>query len=349
MRPGYVVQALPIAARAWASLLPMRGRPWRPANSTAATMPVLADRRGVEGLDRVRVHRLIVVVQQPAQGPALRGQVERDERVRRDRDAALVVDRLDRPAEALERRDARLEEQARRGGPPSVVISSPTTTSNGSPRSAAIARPASAASIRSWSAIAMTSRKPVAATWSRTSTTDAVPSDASVWMWRSARPRRATGSVVTRRPSPGPVASGVVGAWRACRASGVPPIARSGQIGWNAPHHCSGASPRMLLEHPDHGRRHGGDALAPRARLRRRHADRRGSGSGRPSSAGRRRPTSGTPVSRASIAGRPGSAPGGRRTGSGCRCPTGRDRRRGRRTRRAGSPPAARGGRSGAG
>src|SRR5688500_3018992 len=47
-----------------------------------------------------------------------------------------------------------------------------------------------AASIRSWSVMAMTSSSVLRSTWSRISTTPAVPSDASVWMCRSARPRR---------------------------------------------------------------------------------------------------------------------------------------------------------------
>src|SRR5512135_2306199 len=44
--------------------------------------------------------------------------------------------------------------------------------------------------MRSWSAMAMTSSVPWAATSSRISMTLDVPSDARVWMWRSARPSR---------------------------------------------------------------------------------------------------------------------------------------------------------------
>ncbi len=85
--------------------------------------------------------------------------------------------------------------------PPRVEISSPTTIATPRPRSAAISRAASAASIRSWSAIAMTSRNPSASTRSRTSTTDAVPSEAQVWMCRSARPSRSTGSAIMPAPA----------------------------------------------------------------------------------------------------------------------------------------------------
>ena len=82
--------------------------------------------------------------------------------------------------------------------PPRVVTSSPTMTSTGRPRSRAIARPATPASMRSWSVMAMTS-SPRSTARSSTLVTDAVPSEATVWMWRSARPGRSTRSSVPPR------------------------------------------------------------------------------------------------------------------------------------------------------
>ncbi len=76
-----------------------------------------------------------------------------------------------------------------------VVISSPTMTSSGSPRSCASRWATTAASIRSWSVMAITSRCRATAA-ARTSSTPDTPSEARVWMCRSATPRSIGGSQV---------------------------------------------------------------------------------------------------------------------------------------------------------
>ena len=63
VRPGNVVQPVPIAARAWASLFPTWAR--RGLGEAHDTIvPRSAERRGVEGLDGVRVHALVGVVEE---------------------------------------------------------------------------------------------------------------------------------------------------------------------------------------------------------------------------------------------------------------------------------------------
>ena len=190
-------------------------------------MAVLAQCRGVEGLDRVRASSRVVIGKQAPERGALGAHRERDERVSRDRDPALVVDRLDGPRERLEGGDGPLEEQ-----PEQVAAAGADLLADDDlvrrPRSAAICFAATAASIRSWSAMAMMSRKPCASTWSRISART------------TCRPRRACGCACRRgRAGRGP--RGVT----ARSASGCA-TTRSGQIGWNAPHHCSGASARMV-------------------------------------------------------------------------------------------------------
>ena len=139
--------------------------------------------------------------------------------------------------------------------PPSVVTSSPTTTSNDRPRSRAMARPATAASMRSWSVIAITSSSVLRSTWSRISTTPAVPSDARVWMCRSpARAARSSGGL--RRAVP---ARGRGPPRDPARAGGRRPATA------RAPPRC-GARTRAASS-----RRYAVDALAARALGRERH------------------------------------------------------------------------------
>ena len=165
-------------------------------------MPVPAERGGVERLDRVGADGG-VVGRRGARGARSPGRTAGTGR------AGGPGSRC-RPARGRPRSDQRRLRSAGTGRsrnspsrwPPRVVISSPTTTRTRMPRSSAMRRAASAASIRSWSVMAITSRTASRSTRSRISATDAVPSDASVWMWRSARPRRSVGSVVMG-PSPG--------------------------------------------------------------------------------------------------------------------------------------------------
>ena len=202
--------------------------------------------------------------------------------------------------------------------PPRVLISSPTTTRTRRPRSCAIALRRE----RGVDPLVVGDRDDVEArrprsTRSRISATDAVPSDASVWMWRSARPSRSVGSdaaiaVIDRRRDTGVARS-------AARRS---PRPRRGpaRSGGRRPTTARGASARIVLE--------GGGDRGREARPSARGASRpRGSARG---SAGL---GSGRPRSRRAAAdvdrwrrsrwragpGRPGSAPGGRRTGP--RCP----------------------------
>ena len=224
VRPGNVVQPLPIASDAWASLLPTLARSWSVANRTTRSCQY---RPSAVGLN-VSI----------ASG---RTAASRSSSRRRSRSAwahsgygtrgwaGIAMPPCSWTAAMDQRRLRRAGTGRSRNRPsrwpPRVLTSSPTITRVRSPRSSAMRRAARAASIRSWSVIAMTSSTPSRSTRSRISVTGAVPSEASVWMWRSARPSRSVGSP---RPSLGrhPAA----------------PVSRSGQIGWKAPHHCSGAS-----------------------------------------------------------------------------------------------------------
>ncbi len=76
-----------------------------------ALVPRPAQRRGVEGLDGVRVDSLVPIRQQLAEQPALRAEWVWHERVRGDREPALLVHGRDRPAQRAQGRDALLQEQ----------------------------------------------------------------------------------------------------------------------------------------------------------------------------------------------------------------------------------------------
>src|SRR5688500_6001999 len=134
-----------------------------------------------------------------------------------------------------------------------------------------MARAARAASIRSWSVMAMTSSSVLRSTWSRISTTPAVPSDASVWMCRSARPRRSVigrssrgfpdlaraGPGLRRRPGPGALRGRHGLEIRPVRVEdGEPLLRRRRDVALERP--------RLRLEVAR-------DALAPRAVRRERH------------------------------------------------------------------------------
>ena len=161
-----------------------------------------------------------------SQHPALGAQRVGHERMGRDREAARVVDRRRSSSAASGTAGSGRSTNSASRWPPSVVTSSPTMTSSASPRSAAIDRAATAASMRSWSVMAMTSRSPCRATWSRMLPTSARPvrrDGVDVQVGPAATFRH---GVRARRP-------------RACVAAAR---SRSGQIGKNTAHHCSGAS-----------------------------------------------------------------------------------------------------------
>ena len=141
VRPGNVVQPLPTARAAWASLLPTAAQAVLRRESDDPGMPRPAERRRVERLDRVGVDR----------GPDRRGAGgARSPGRTADTGRAGGRGSRCRPARGSRRSSsaacatsgpARSMYSARRW-PPSVVTSSPTTTSIGSPRSRAIGRPA---------------------------------------------------------------------------------------------------------------------------------------------------------------------------------------------------------------
>ena len=106
MRPGNVVQPIPIASTAWASLLPTVGEAVLAANRTTRPCHGGAERRRVERLDRVGPDARVRVVDEPAQDPALGAERVRHERVGRDREAALLVDLGDRRPQGADRPDA---------------------------------------------------------------------------------------------------------------------------------------------------------------------------------------------------------------------------------------------------
>ena len=231
--PGNVVQPVPIAAAAWASLLPTVGRPCSAANRTTRPChgrPSVVGLKASSASGRKRgsgsamSRRRTQPWAQSGYGTSGWAGIARPPWSW----IAAIVERSDWSGftRSVRKRPSRW--------PPRVVTSSPTTTWARRPRSREIARAASAASIRSWSVIAMTSRSVERSTWSRISTIPAVPSDASVWMWRSARPSFAVTPRPPARPLPGRLTR---------RAPGV---ARRGRV-----HSLSG---RLRLEvRPDRG------------------------------------------------------------------------------------------------
>ncbi len=74
-------------------------------------VPRPAERRRVEGLDRVRPDPRVRVVEQSTEDPALGAERIRDKRVGGDRQATQLVDLGDRGAERAERPDPLLDEQ----------------------------------------------------------------------------------------------------------------------------------------------------------------------------------------------------------------------------------------------
>ena len=187
-RPGKVVQPVPIASSACASLLPTWASPCWSANRTTRRC------HGLPRLVGLNVSRPsgrpagVRVGEEAAKDPALRAERVRDERVGRDRQAAGVVDRGDRRPQATVRPDRPVEIEREQVAAERRDLLADHDLDAQTPDRAPSTAPASAASIRSWSVIAITSRSVARSTCSRIDSMPAVPSLASVWMWRSARP-----------------------------------------------------------------------------------------------------------------------------------------------------------------
>ena len=192
-RPGNVVQPVPIASSAWASLLPTSGRPCSSANADDAAVPRPAERRRVERLD--------------ARPGGRRGSASSSSRRRTQpwahsgygtsgwagmaRPPCVVDRRRSSSAASGSGRIGRSMNRAPAGGRRSVVTSSPTTTSTGRPRSRAIVR----AATRGVDPLVVGDRDDVEVGRALDVVEDRRDRrrsrrEASVWMWRSARPRR---------------------------------------------------------------------------------------------------------------------------------------------------------------
>ena len=314
--PGNDVQPMPTASRAWASLLPTWARPWSRGEADDGLVPRPAERGRVEGLERVGADRGSASSSRPPQRPRLGAQRIRHQRVGRDGQAALVVDLGDGRRASTDRASRAVRPSASRW-PPSVVTSSPTMTSSGRPRSWAM-RPAGDGGIDAF-VVGDGDDVEAAASTARSSTrvTDAVPSEATVWMCRSARPAGSAPSAV--------VASRRGLQVRPDREEDRPPLLGG------------------VLDEPFEGggeRGHRGrDAFAPGALGRHRRPGRDGRGSARARCAGRscrrRARRSRRRASRVPSA----SSPAPRTAGSGCRRRSGRGRRRARPGSRSGARP----------
>ena len=109
--PGNVVQPVPIAARAWASLLPTRASPCWSAKRTTRWCHGLPRLVGLNVSRRVGPGGRLRVVEQAAQHPALGTQRVGHERVGRDGQAARVVDGEDRRPQRSVRPDRPIDVQ----------------------------------------------------------------------------------------------------------------------------------------------------------------------------------------------------------------------------------------------
>ena len=110
-RPGKVVQPVPIASAAWASLSPIAASPYSAANRAHAGVARSPERRRVERLDPVGMEARIRLGQEPAEHEPLGAQRIRDERVGRDRQPAVLVDLGDRRPERAQGLDRLVDEQ----------------------------------------------------------------------------------------------------------------------------------------------------------------------------------------------------------------------------------------------
>ena len=200
--PGRTSSALPTAAAAWASLLPSWGRPCCAAKRDAPRVAVTADRGGVEGLDARRGARGDCRRSGGRAGPrpARTGGYGTRGWAGTARPPWSWIASMDQ-RRLLSGGTRSLEEQ-----PQEVAAAGRDLLARRRPRTA---RPRSAAIVprgeRGVDPLVVRDRddveEPLPSTWSRISATDAVPSEASVWMCRSARPRRSSSSAASCRPS----------------------------------------------------------------------------------------------------------------------------------------------------
>ena len=114
--PGSVVQPEPIAASAWASLLPIWDSPWSAANRTTRSCQYRPRAVGLNVSIASGPDRRVAGVEQPAEHEPLGAQRVRDEGMGGDRDPALLVDGGDRPAQALAAPARAARGTARAGG-----------------------------------------------------------------------------------------------------------------------------------------------------------------------------------------------------------------------------------------
>ena len=110
VRPGNVVQPVPIAIAWWASLLPTAGSP---CSWAKATTRLCQGRPSIVGLNASSAsgRRRVSSSEEAPEHPALGAQRVRHQWMGGDREAALLVDLADRRAEAPHRLHALLEEQ----------------------------------------------------------------------------------------------------------------------------------------------------------------------------------------------------------------------------------------------
>ncbi len=224
VRPGNVVQPVPIASDAWASLLPTWARLVLRGEAHDAFVPVPPERRGVERLDRVGPDGGVRIVEQAAQQERLGAQRVRDEGW-----AGIAMPPCSWTAAMDQRRLRRAGTGRSRNRPsrwpPRVLISSPTITRVRQP--AIEGDPAGRE--RGVDPLVIGDRDDVE---------HALALDAVEDLGDRRRPvggERVDVEIGAAEPVDG------VRLAVPCRHP-APSWSRSGQIGWNAPHHCSGAS-----------------------------------------------------------------------------------------------------------
>ena len=184
-------------------------------------------------------HGRVVAGQQAPEHGALGAHRERHERVGGDRDPTLVVDRLDGPAERLERGDGSLEEQGEQ-----VAAARADLLAHHDPGAQAAVLGHVARGDRRVDPLVVGDGDDVQEALRLHVVQDLRHRR------RAVRRERVDVHVGAAQPDEGLVGHGAVPGWPG--AGGLWPVpspaptTRSGQIGWNAPHHCSGASARSV-------------------------------------------------------------------------------------------------------